>query len=153
MAIITTEQVAQAVEAWAASVIPGLNHYDHAPRSLLQAMPLVLAEVQKKTHQELSVNEATFQQYQFQQTSVTIWNVMLMFLVDPSDAWTASQILYEMTDTIGDAITTDPTLGQRVSFTSGDYEVSFDPPEFEYADGTIARAATMSIVVGEQRGV
>ena len=149
----STTDIAQAVEAWAAEVIPGLNHYDHAPRSLLQAMPLVLAEVQRKTHQELSVNEATFQQYQFQQTSVSIWNVNLMFLVDPSDAWNASQILYNMTDTLGDAISKDPTLGQRVSFASGDYEVSFDPPEFEYADGTIARAATMSIVVGDQRGV
>lgn len=149
---MTTNEIAQAVEAWAAGVIPDLHTYDHAPRNLLQAMPLVLSEVQRKSHQELNVTESNFQQYQFQQTAVSLWNVDLLFLVDPADAWTASQILYQMTDTLGDAISKDPTLGQRVSFASGDYEVSFDPPEFEYADGTIARVATMSIVVGEQKG-
>jgi hypothetical protein len=150
---MTTEQIAQAVEAWAASVVPDLHHYDYAPRNLLKALPLVLAEVQRKTHQELNVSESGFQQYKFQQTSVNAWSVSLLFLVDPSDAWTASQVLYQMTDTLGDALDSDPTLGQRVGFASRDYEVSFDPPEFEYADGTIARAATMSIVVGEQKGL
>ena len=150
---MTTEQIAKAVEAWASSVIPDLNTYEHAPRNLLQALPIVLAEVQRKTHQELNITEGNFQQYAYQQTSVNAWEVDLLFLVDPSDAWNASQILYQMTDTLGDAIASDPTLGQRVSFAAGDYEVSFDPPEFEYADGTIARAATMSIVVGEQKGV
>lgn len=150
--IMTTEQIAAAVEAWAASVIPDLNTYDHAPRNLLQAMPLVLAEVQRKQHQELNVTESNFQQYHFQQTSVDIWSVDLIILVDPSDSWTASQTLYQMTDTLGNALNSDPTLGQRISFASGDYEISFDPPEFEYADGTIARVATMSIVVGEQKG-
>jgi hypothetical protein len=57
-----------------------------------------------------------------------------------------------MTDALGDALNKDNTLGGRVKFASPDYDVSFSPPEFEYADGTIARAATMSIVVGEQRG-
>jgi hypothetical protein len=149
---MTTEEVAKAAEAWAASVIPDLNSYEHAPRSILQAMPLVIAEVQRKQHQEIDVSRSDFQQYSFQQTAVNAWEVDLLFLVDPSDAWTASQVLYDMTDTLGDAIALDQTLGQRVSFASSDYEVSFDPPEFEYADGTIARVATMSIVVGEQKG-
>lgn len=149
---MTTEEVAKAAEAWAAATIPDLNSYEHAPRSILQAMPLVIAEVQRKQHQEIDVSRSDFQQYSFQQTAVNAWEVDLLFLVDPSDAWTASQVLYNMTDTLGDAIAADQTLGQRVSFASGDYEVSFDPPEFEYADGTIARVATMSIVVGEQKG-
>lgn len=150
---MTTEDIAKATEAWAASVIVDLNSYEHAPRSILQAMPLVIAEVQRKQHEEVNINESGFQQYGFQQTSINTWNVDLLFLVDPADAWNASKVLYQMTDTLGDAIAKDPTLGQRVSFTSGDYETSFDPPEFEYADGTIARAATMSIIVGEQKGV
>lgn len=149
---MTTEEVAKATEAWAADVIPDLNSYEHAPRSILQAMPIVIAEVQRKEHQDLNVSESGFQQYSFQQTAINVWNVDLLFLVDPSDAWTASQVLYNMTDTLGEAIAADQTLGQRVSFASSDYEVSFDPPEFEYADGTIARVATMSIVVGEQKG-
>lgn len=150
---MTTEEVARAAEAWAASVIPGLNSYEHAPRSLIQALPLVLAEVQRKLHQHLDVSEGGFQQHKFQQTSVNSWEVILLFLVDPADSWTASQILYSMTDTLGNELGKDPTLGERVSFASKDYEVSFDPPEFEYADGTIARAATMTIIVGDQRGV
>lgn len=149
---MTTEQIALAVEAWAVSVIPELNSYEHAPRSILQAMPLVIAEVQRKAHEELSVSEAVFQQHKFQQTSVNTWNVDLLVMVDPADPWNASKILYNMTDTLGDSIAHDPSLGQRVSFASGDYEVSFDPPEFEYADGTIARVATLSITVGEQKG-
>lgn len=150
---MTTEQVAKAAEAWAVSVIDELNSYEHAPRSLLQAMPLVIAEVQRKTHRQTNVTESGFQQYSYQQTTLNEWNVDLLFLVDPSDAWTASQVLYQMTDKLGDALVNDPTLGQRVGFTANDYETSFDPPEFEYADGTIARAATMSIVIGEQKGV
>ena len=149
---MTTEEVAKAAEAWAVAVIPELHSYEHAPRSILQAMPLVIAEVQRKEHQELTVSESGFQQYSFQQTAVNVWNVDLLFLIDPSDAWTASQVLYNMTDTLGDALDADPTLGQRVSFAASDYEDSFDPPEFEYADGTIVRVATMSIVVGEQKG-
>ena len=62
---MTTEQIASAVEAWAASVLPTLHTYEHAPRSLAQAMPLALAEVQRKQHQELNVTESNFQQYQF----------------------------------------------------------------------------------------
>lgn len=148
----TTTEIAQAMEDWATSVIPDLNAYEHAPRSLLKAMPLVIAEVQRKQHQELTTTQGDFQQYKFQQTSVNVWNVNLLLLVDPADAWTASQTLYDMTDTLGSEIEKDMTLGQRVGFASKDYEVSFDPPEFEYADGTIARVATMSIVVGEQKG-
>lgn len=150
--IPTTILIAKAVEDWAVSVIPSLNSYDYAPRSLSQALPLVLSEVKRKQHQELTTTESGFQQYQFQQTSVNLWNVDLMILVDPSDPWSASQILYAMTDTLGDALAKDLSLGRRVSFASGDYDVSFDPPEFEYADGTIARVATMSIVVGNQEG-
>jgi len=150
---MTTEEVAKAAEAWAASRIVGLNSYEHAPRSLKQAMPLVLAEVQRKRVQNLNTSEAMFQQHQFQQTSVSLWDVNLLFMVDPADAWTASQILYEMTDALGDELGKDPTLGERVSFASEDYEVSFDPPEFEYSDGTIARVATMTITVGHQKGV
>lgn len=149
---MTTEEIAAAVEAWAVSVIPSLNTYDFAPRSLAKALPIALAEVQRKQHQEVNLTESNFQQYKFQQTSINIWTVNLLVLIDPSDAWNASKTLYEMTDSLGDAILKDPTLGQRVSFTSEDYEVSFDPPEFEYADGTIARVATMSIVVGDQKG-
>jgi hypothetical protein len=123
------------------------------PRSLKQSLPLVLAEVQRKTHQNLGVGESNFQQYQFQQTSVSEWTVALLILVDPADSWTASQVLYQMTDQLGDEISKDPTLGERVSFASEDYEVSFTPPEFEYADGTIARAATMTMTVGHQKEV
>jgi hypothetical protein len=115
-------------------------------------MPIVLSEVKRKQHQELTTTESGFQQYQFQQTSVNVWTVDLLILVDPTDPWNASQVLYNYTDTLGDALHKDLTLGGRVGFCSGDYEVSFDPPEFEYADGTIARAATLSIVVGEQKG-
>lgn len=150
---MTTEEVAKAAEAWAVSKINNLNSYEHAPHSLTQAMPLVIAEVQRKRHQNLEVSESNFQQYQFQQTSVSIWDVDLLFLVDPADAWTASQTLYDMTDRLGDELSVDQTLGERVSFASEDYEVSFDPPEFEYADGTIARVATMTITVGHQKGV
>jgi hypothetical protein len=147
-----TVAIAQAIEAWAVSVIPGLHSYDHAPRSLLKALPLVLAEVASKQHRELTVADTNFQQYKFQQTTVDTWAVNLLLLVDPSDAWNASQTLYTMTDSLGDAIDKDPTLGGRVKFASKDHQVSFDPPEFEYADGTIARAATLSIVVGQQKG-
>jgi hypothetical protein len=144
--------VAQAVEAWAKAIVPELNTYDFAPRSLLQALPLALAEVQRKTHQELSTTEPNFQKYKFQQTSVDVWSVDLLILIDPSDAWAASQTLYTMTDTLGAAMDKDVTLGNRVGFASKDYDVSFDPPEFEYSDGTIARVATMSITVGQQKG-
>jgi len=148
---MTTEEVAKAMEAWAAAVVPELNTYEHAPREIRKALPLVLAEVQRKRKRKLGTDEANFQQYQFQQTSVNVWTVDLLIMVDPVDSWTASQVLYDMTDRLGDALGKDPTLDQRVSFASEDYEVSFDPPEFEYADGTIARVATFTATVGHQK--
>jgi len=150
---MNSTEVAQACEAWAVNNIEGLHSYEHMPRSLAQALPLVIGEIQNKKRQSINTTEPQFQQYSFQQTAVIVWDVDLLFMIDPSDSWTASQTLYDMTDTLGDLLEKDPTLGGLVNFASEDYEVSFTPPEYEHADGTIARVATMSIVVGFQKGV
>lgn len=155
-----TREVARAVELWAVAVseadddIPTLNSYDHPPEEINEAMPLVIAEVQRKTRASSAAGAgASFQQMSYQQTAVKSWEVQLMILISPDDEWLASYTLYDIADALGDALKRDPRMGDRVTFALKDHSVSFDPPEVEYADGTVARAATMTVNIGEQEEV
>lgn len=146
-----TKEIATAVEAWASSTVTGLNSYPAPPESLGEALPLVIAEVRNRRRRRTGEDREGFQQ--FQQTAARIWSVQLLILVDPNPEWTASQTLYDITDDLEEAIRKDSTLGGRIPFADSDLDVSFDPPEVEHADGTVARAATMTITIGEQTEV
>ena len=155
-----TRDVTRAVELWAVAVtesveeLVDLSSYDHPPDDLNEAMPLVICEVQRKMRSAKSqAGGMSFQQTQYEQIAAKAWEVELMILVPPNPAWDASYRLYDYIDALGDALKRDATLGERVSFASKDYEASFDPPEVEYQDGTVARAATMTVHIGEQEEV
>lgn len=144
-----TTDLATRLELWAASVVPALNTYPNQPPELGKALPIVICEVRRKrrsTSREMS-------KLQYQQTAVRLWVVSLLLMVTPEPAWTASQALYGMVDDLEDALVKDSTLGGRVPTCEKDVEATFEPPEVQHADGTVARVATLQLTVGEQVGV
>lgn len=144
-----TSDLAKALEEWAAEVLE-INHYDTPPEELDQYLPLVICEVKRKRRKPGNEPTTQFQQHGFQQTSTRVWEADLILLITPDPAWTASHTLYDYVDTLEDSLYKDPTLGSRVGFAEKEVDASFDPPEVEYQDGTVARQATFTLAVGEQ---
>jgi hypothetical protein len=147
---MNTLEVVQAVEAWATTLIPELSSYDHPPEALTEALPMVLAEVQVNALADASDQLPGVAQYQ--QTFIRTWSVNLVVLASPDPAWTASHALYGYVDALGDAIRQGVVLDDMVIM-SQFYTADYDPPEVEYADGTVARQVTVRITVGETLGV
>lgn len=144
-----TVEVARAVEEWAASVTGVTSSFDHPPEQLDRSLPIVIAEVQSKRRER---NPENFLERAYQQVSVRTWGVDLLLLVSPDPAWTASQSLYDYVDALEASLYADNTLGSRVGFADRLVDASFDPPEIEFTDGTVARLATFTMSVGEQVG-
>lgn len=145
-----TEELANAVEAWAVATIPALSSFPIAPGEISKAFPVVICEAKNKHR---STRGGDFARQQYQQTAIRSWQVELLILVDPEPDEEATKILYGYVDDLEEALTRDYTLGGRVEAASSDQvEASFEPAEVEYSDGTIARAATMRFDVGEMIG-
>lgn len=141
-----TLEVAQGVEAWASSVIPVLNTYASAPEELDKALPLAISEV---INDNVSSDDGSLPGMgAYQQTNLRFWEIDLVLLVTPEPRWTASHVLYGYVDELGKSLRKDPRLGGRVEAASPYYNASYDPPEVEYQDGTIARQVTIRLVVG-----
>ncbi len=145
-----TLDVVQMVEAWAVETVPELSSYDHPPEELSEALPMVLAEV--ITNAQADANQQLPGMAQYQQTMIRTWDLDLIILMNPDPAWTASHTLYGYVDALGGAVTDVVRLADNVVM-SQFYVASYDPPEVEYGDGTIARQVTFRITVGEMIGV
>lgn len=149
--MMTTPAMIAAVEEWAKTVIPALNTFDHPPAQLSQALPMAIASVatDKVTDQEEPNLPG---QAQYQQTLLRTWDVDLQLLVNPKPASAASFTLYEYVDAIATSLQAGITLSGNVLLAQL-YDATYDPPEVEYSDGTIARQVTLRLTVGETIGV
>ena len=147
---MTTLSVIQAVESWAATVVPELSSYDSPPEELITSLPMVLAEVQ---HESVSdqANKTTPGVPQYQQTYLRVWEIDLILLTSPDPAWTASHALYDIVDALDLALRKGVVLDDNIVMAQF-HTTSFDPPEVEYADGTVARQATFSVTVAQPIG-
>lgn len=143
---VSTKDLATALEAWA-SAVTDLNAEAHAPTRLSDAFPLVICEIKADVRTNKLSTLPGLGQYE--QTLVRARTAELLLMVDPEPSWTASQGLYDYVDTLANEITRDQTLGGRVHVASKFYDASYDPPEAEYQDGTVARIATFRMYVGE----
>ncbi len=144
-----TLEMIQAVEAWAVATVPALSSYAHAPEQLSEALPMVLAEVQTDAVSDTEGQLPGMAKYQ--QTFIRAWSVDLIILSPPDPAWTASQALYGYVDALGAALLAEVVLDDNVVMAQF-YVASYDPPEVEYADGTVARQVTVRVTVGETIG-
>lgn len=144
---MNTKDLATALEEWASAEVPGLNSEPNQPEQLSQSLPLVICEITEKRRRKAGDDGALSA---YQQTDIRGWSATLLLLVDPTDKWVASQALYDMVDTLELAIVRDQTLGGRVTVADTDHTASFVPPEVEHQDGTVARAATMRLTIGER---
>lgn len=147
---MTTLSVIQAVESWAVTAAPGLSSYDFPPEELTTALPMVLAEVQQEVVSDQADKIAPGTP-QYQQTYLRVWEIDLILLTSPDPAWTASHSLYDIVDALDLALRKGVVLDDNVVMAQF-HTTSFDPPEVEYADGTIARQATFSVTVAQPIG-
>lgn len=147
---MNTLEVIQIVEAWAVETVPDLSSYDHPPEELDQALPMVLAEV--ITNAQADANQQLPGMAQYQHTFIRTWAIDLIVLISPDPAWTASHTLYGYVDALHDAVTEGVRLGDNVVM-SQFYTASYDPPEVQLNDGTVARQVTFRVTVGETIGV
>lgn len=143
---VSTKDLATRLETWAAGVT-GFNSYPNQPTSIAKALPLVICEVQDDARTNKSAQIPGLGQYQ--QALVRARAAELLLCIDTEPSWTASQALYDAVDALADAITDDPTLGGQVMTASRFYDAGYTPPEREFADGTVARAATFRMYIGE----
>ena len=144
-----TSALALLLEAWAAETL-GINTYEHQPTVLSEALPLVICEIQTD---RAAPREDQLEGFgAFEQTYIRARVAQLMLMVTPEPSWTATQSLYGYVDNLAESIGKDPTLGGRVPKTSRFFEASYTPPEVQHADGTVARAATFQMLVGETKG-
>lgn len=143
---LTTEQLATRVDQWAAEAL-GINTVEHEPDSLANALPLVVSAIKRDGRTSADPSLPGLGAYQ--QTYVRYRGVEMLLLVTPEPTWDATKLLYGYVDTLAESILRDRTLGGRVHTTSPLYEAGYDPPEVQYQDGTVARAATMTITIGE----
>lgn len=143
---LSTKDLAQAVEAWAADVT-GFNSEAHQPTMLSEALPLVICEIKTDARDKRSPNIQELGPYE--QTLVRARTAELLLMINPEPSWTASQTLYDAVDLLADALKDDQTLGSRVHLASKRYAAGYDPPEMQHADGTVARVARFVMYVGE----
>lgn len=141
-----TNAIVDAVEAWAAAVA-NLNTIERNPEELTFPLPLAFAEVKRKRKvaTEADLDRAT---KGYQQTALRAWSVDLTVLVKPDPDATAYGELNDLVDTITEDLARNRTLGQRVETASPFYDVEF-VGEVEHPSGTVARAAVITMTVGE----
>ena len=143
---ISTKQLALNLEEWVAEVA-GFNAEPNKPARLSDALPLVLCSIISDARVASSTQVPGLGQYE--QALVRVRTADLLLMVSPEPDWTADQALYDAVDILAAAIPNDQSLGGRVHVASKYYETSYDPPEAEYQDGTVARIATFRMYVGE----
>jgi hypothetical protein len=144
-----TKTIATKMETWASTVVPGLNTFPDNPEDMDEAMPVVVADIERK--RIVSV-EGNLSQFAYEQTSLRVWAVQLTVMVAPDPSWTRTQELYDIVDQLELAIRKDKTLGGQVEAASHEIDVEF-PGEVEHPNGTVARAALFHMTVGEQTEV
>jgi hypothetical protein len=147
----TTPDIRNAVEAWADATVPALNTYDTTPEDIGQAMPIVMAQVQRDRFVE-SERQLPRSIQQYQQTGIRVWVVELTLLVtaDPPEA--AETELNDYVDLLTADLIRNRTLGGRVEVSSPFYDANY-PGEYEHPSGVVARAAVLQLTVGEQTEV
>lgn len=144
---MTSEEVAQAVLAWAREAVPALEGgYAYLPSQKDQLLPDVVVDVAEV---EVARQLAEFPMSQIQQFFVHVFRCELSFMVDNSDPESAAQALRAMEALTTASLMRDGTLGGRVDFISPLFSYDFTPPFVEYADGTRGREMVMRMSVGE----
>jgi hypothetical protein len=126
-----------------------LNTFPDDPTELNVDFPIAVADI---IRDEVQKTTPQFRAQQYEQGLMRWWTVRLMVLEDPKDPnrWTATQRLYAHVDALGAALRKEDGLGGRVEMASPRYATSYDPGEADMPDSTVARVATMTIVVGER---
>lgn len=142
--------VVKGVESWVVGVIPALiSSFSVPPEELDKTLPLVIAAIRSDS---LNEEDASLPgTAQFEQTLLRLWTIDVVIMVKPDPVTAQTEALYGYVDALGGSLRGGVSLSDKVVL-SHLYDASYDPPEVEYDDGTIARQVTISVVVGETVG-
>lgn len=146
------QEVALAVEEWINEVLPELTEtYPHVTAAKAD-LPDGQVDVQSKAI-TYGRGDERFPWGQLQQRMLRVFDIQLSFMVEKGDGLTAdaegTEQLRDFGKRLEQALTTQPTLGDRVQMASPICEVNYGLPFVEYPDGTRGRQMTMSMSVAE----
>lgn len=142
---MTTQEVAEAVEDWAADTA-SLNTFPSEPSSWQGAFPLAAGRV---VDDQQFRDNTDHSEHVYQQTMLQVFTVELAVLVEPDPAWTSDQALYAIMDLLKASLNQDNSLGERVEAASPLYQIVYDG-EAEMEDGTRANLARMTISLSQK---
>lgn len=145
-----SQEIADALVAWTRTNLEAIETgYAFQASEKTGSLPDVAAEIQKISL--VRTDTQNFPVSGVEQVLLRVFDVHLMFLVEPEPADAATLQLEEFADTLTEAILTDPSMSgalENVAI-SPLFDVSFTPPFVEFEDGTQGRMATMELKVGE----
>lgn len=137
-------EVVEAVAEWVTALVPELETVYQFATAGKAALPDVVIDVERTTVER---DDPRFPHFQLQQAWLDVFEVVLSFMVDNTDAAAAAALLRDVGWRVREQVRLDGTLGQRVFLTSPFVEVDYVPQFVEYADGTRGRQAVARIVV------
>lgn len=144
--MMSTSDIAEALESWALAVVPELNgSYDYSAAAKTQPLPDVMIEIidvsTAVTSEELLFN--------FEQVLVHVWKVRMLLMVPPEPGDTATDLLTGFIDALQASVINDQTVGGRLPLVSKEMRGSFNPPFVQFDDGTRGRVATLELTITE----
>lgn len=139
---MTTTQVRDAIEAWAAATTSA-NTYDAKPARITESLPVVIGFIDRDY---ITATPPDDLGPGYDQRDLRVYEATLWLLVDPEPAATAETALNTMVDQLVDALGADRTLGNRIWKASRRHDARYQG-EVEYEDGGIARQVEMKITV------
>jgi hypothetical protein len=145
--VISTDEIANRLIAWARDILPDLQGgYPYPEGDRDQPLPDVGCVVNSG---ELVRSHPDFPQLTIQQALVQIRRCDLLLVAppEPIDEWTPK--LYGWVDTIEQNILDDYTLGDRLEAVSPFVSHSNRPPFVQFEDGSTGRMTTVSMVVAQ----
>ncbi len=148
---MTSQEVAEAMVAWARATIPALKADYAYPAATTGALPDVMAVVQ---HPRTVRSDPDYFPFELlEQVWLKEWAVELSIGVEQADgeagAKKAHEALEGYVDALMDAALDDATLGERVPMVSPRIEADLAQPFHARDDGTRVREMYLDLVIAE----
>ena len=148
---MTSQEVAEAVVAWARATIPALKKGYGYPAATTGTLPDVMAVVQRP--RTVPSDPEFFPFDGLEQHWLKEWQVELSIGVEQADGEAGAKAAHESlegySDALMDAALDDVTLGERVQMVSPRIEVDLAQPFHAREDGTRVREMYMDLVIAE----
>lgn len=139
-----SDQAAEKLAEWALATCPDLNAaYEEDPESKTAPLPDVAVVITSEGVTDRDPSTAI----QLEQLDLHVYRAKLLLMVEPDEG--ATDALQGFVKALGDSLKADQTLGGRIPAASPYWDANYDPPFFEFDDGTEGRIADFSLTIAE----